>query len=247
MKKNEKQKGGTFLKKNNTEEIQSKKQSRKIVVDILPVENKDGEITHIDIVLDDGTSFPVPNTKSVLLHFRDVMLKQVKEQKELIETKKKAVLGCGIVTLAGVAGIVLVNTTQFGREIGTLTPSIIAGTISLGSGIGALVESKKLSRLQRNVTFACHRKEINDAICNNPYICLDICEKDKKLIEAWLEEYPGEPIVIENIDKLEPTTIHEIWKNITLYRQFNLDYRPDEIIDEPGFQKRLNQPKEQSN
>lgn len=239
MKKNVEQKVETMETGKET-----KKEKREIIVDILPVENKNGEITHIDIVLDDGTSFPVPNTKPVLLHFRDIMLKQVKEQKELIETKKKSVNACTVIAIAGVAGVVLANTTQIGKEIGALTPSIISGTIALGSGIGAIVESKKLSRLQRNVTFACHRKEINESICNNPYIYLNVCKKDKSLIESWLDQYRGEPIVIENLDKLEPTTIHEIWRNINLYKQFGLQYKADGKIEEPGFQKILEQPKE---
>lgn len=227
------------------EKQETKKEQKIIIEDIVPVRNQNGEVTHIDIILDDGTSLPVPNTKSSLLHFRDIMLKQAREQRELIKGKNIQVNAYRVMALVGAAGFVLVNTTQFGKEIGPLAPSIISGAISLGSGIGAIVENKKLSRIQRNVTFACHKDEINKVICENPYVYQDIADKDKKLIELWLETYRGEPIVIENLSMLNPQTIHQIWKNIKLYKHFNFEYKADGKIEEPGFQK-INLPKEQS-
>ena len=222
------------------------KEFQYIIKDIVPATNKEDEITHINIVLEDGTSFAVPNTKSALLHFRNIMLEQTKEKKATIKIKRRNVNACKVMAIAGVAGLVLVNTTEINQEIGRMAPSVLAGTISLTSGIGAMIANKKLIRLQSNVTFACHISEINSYVSTNPYIYENISEKDKNLIAKWKECNPNEPIVIENLDMLQPETISKIWKNITLYKQFGLQYHISEKTEEPGFQKVLRQTQEQS-
>lgn len=236
MKKNQKK----IVSENTSSEFQQ------IIEDIVPVTNKDGEVTHIDIVLDDGTSFAVPNTKSTLLYFRNIMLEQTKEKKGTIKTKRRNVNAYKVMAIAGAAGFVLVNTTEFGQEIGRMAPSVLTGAVSLASGIGAMVNSKKLTRLQSNVTFACHSNEINDYVFENPYIYENISEKDKQLIEMWKDDCRYEPIVIENLDMLQPETISKIWRNINLYKQFGLQYKADGKVEEPGFQKVLLQSEEQS-
>ena len=219
------------------EKKEVKQGTKKIIDDIIPVRNESGQATHIDIVLSNGTSFSVPNTKSALLHYRSIMLEQAKEQKSLIDPTSKSFKGCRIMFFAGVAGAVLVNTTQFGQDIGQATGSIISGVVTLAGGIGMLVKNKNLASIQRNVTFACHKDEINKAISQNPYIYINVCDKDKKLIEEWLTINYREPIVIENIYRLEPQTIHRIWENINLYKHFEFEYKVGEVWEEPGFQK----------
>ena len=174
------------------------------------------------------------------------MLEQTKEKKGTIKTKRRNVNAYKVMAIAGAAGFVLVNTTEFGQEIGRMAPSVLTGAVSLASGIGAMVNSKKLTRLQSNVTFACHSNEINDYVFENPYIYENISEKDKQVIEMWKDDCRYEPIVIENLDMLQPETISKIWRNINLYKQFGLQYKADGKVEEPGFQKVLLQSEEQS-
>jgi len=237
MKKNSKNK---VVEERGTTQI-----TNRIVEDIVPVQDASGKITHIDIVLNDGTSFPVPNTKKNLLHFRNIMVEQAKNQKNLIANKKRKDIAYKVIAVAGAAGFVLVNITEFGKEIGQLQASVVTGAIALGNGIGIMVNNTKLSRIQRNVTFACHKDSINSSVCKNPYIYKNISAKDKQLIEKWLQEYQDGPIVIENIDKLEPATIFTIWRNINLYKDFGIDYVADGKLEEPGFQKQIEQPKKE--
>ena len=211
--------------------------TKNVITDIVPVRDESGEAIYIDIVLEDGTSFPVPNTKAALLHYRTIMLKQAMQQKELIRPTKRNFNASKVMVVAGIAGIALVNTTEFGKEIGPLTGSIISGTVALAGGTGMIINSNKLSKLQRSVTFACHRDEINQCIAENPHIYMNVCEKDKKLIEQWLKFNCNEAIVIENLDMLSPFTIQQIWKNMCLYKYFGFKYKADGQIEEPGFQK----------
>lgn len=222
---------------NVNDNVETKDNSKKIIRDIIPVRDEEGEAIYIDIVLEDGTSFPVPNTKSALLHYRNIMLEQAKNQKDNIKPTKYAHTACKVMTIAGVAGVVLVNTTEFGKEIGPVVGSIISGTVTIAGGIGMFVNSKKLFKLQRNVTFACHKDRINRCVAENPHIYINVCDKDKELIEQWLRINCKEPITIEKVYMLEPSTIQLIWKNICLYEHFGFEYKADGKVEEPGFQK----------
>ena len=231
MKKNKKQESKT------SKTVEAQQTDKKIIEDIIPVRDENGEAIYIDIVLENGESFPVPNTKSALLHYRNIMLQQALEQKETIKPTRRSFNACKVMFIAGVAGAVLVNTTEFGKEIGPVIGSVISGVVTIAGGTGMFVNSKKLSSLQRNVTFACHRDEINSHVAENPHIYMNVCDKDKKLIESWLRVNCNEPIVIEKLCMLEPNTIQLIWKNICLYNHFGYKYTADGIIEEPGFSK----------
>ena len=236
-------KGGTKMKKETkqknktSESVAAKDNAKKIIEDIIPVRDENGEAIYIDIVLEDGTSFPVPNTKSALLHYRNIMLKQALAQKGTLESTRSTFNGCRVMFFAGIAGAVLVNTTELGKEIGQVTGSIISGVVTIACGTGMMVANKKLPILQRNVTFACHKDEINSCVAENPHIYINVCEKDRKLIEGWLSVDCNEPIAIENLHMLEPNTIQLIWKNICLYKHFGFKYKADGKVEEPGFQK----------
>ena len=100
-----------------------------------------------------------------------------------------------------------------------------------------MVNNYKMNDIQKNVIFAYHKDEINKYVANNPYVYENVDKKDKEKIMSWIDMYGEEPIVIENLDQLSPSTISTIWKNIKLNKQFKIDCN----IEEQGFQKILEQ------
>lgn len=207
------------------------------VTDLVKVKDKEGNTVSLDVILEDGESFRVAYTSENLKKFRDVMLQQAKNSKQLLPKKKAFGIVCKIITFAGATGFVILNTSEIGKEITPIINGNAAGAIALVSGVGVMVNNYKMNDIQKNVIFAYHKDEINKYVANNPYVYENVDKKDKEKIMSWIDMYGEEPIVIENLDQLSPSTISTIWKNIKLNKQFKIDCN----IEEQGFQKTLEQ------
>lgn len=201
------------------------------------IEDRDGNIAAIDVFVSNGESFPAAYTKSNLETLRNNMLKHAKEQRGVI--KRSKMIGCGYTALAvaGGIGFALINITGVTKELSSNIPATVSLGVSIVSGIGALKNAKNIAKMERNITFALHKTEINHQILENPYVFYNVDAKDKALIEDWIvNTISDEPILIENIHLLKPETVTTIWKNIKLSKQFGMKCDPEQ-----EFQKTLKQ------
>ena len=81
------------------------------VTDLVKVKDKEGNTVSLDVILEDGESFRVAYTSENLKKFRDVMVQQAKNSKQLLPKKKAFGIVCKIITFAGATGFVILNTS----------------------------------------------------------------------------------------------------------------------------------------
>ena len=220
------------------QEKETKKKEKLRIADFKLISDNSGKVTSINVIVSNGDVFPVAYTRKILERLREDMLQYAKyEQKEILPKKKKFNTGYKVLTVAGAAGFVILNTSEFGKQIAQDVPAT-TGLVLCATGIvGSLVNYRSIARINRNATFAYHKDEINEAISKNPYIYENVSLEDKKKIVEWLSENPNEPIVIEKIRQLNPSTITTIWKNIKLNKYFGIEYE----VESRDFQKTIEQ------
>lgn len=185
------------------------------------------------VYFSDGRTTIVPYNKGNLEKIRNNMLERMVAVQEQLPKVYMRKVGLSALTLAGAAGIVLLNTTDIGKEFNTVFSNTVLGGITLLSGTGVVKDSKIIRNIRKAGIFVKHRAEINEAIVNNAYMYANISEKDKKRIQEWLQIYVREPIVVENLSDISYTTVKTIWDNIQLNKRMDFDY------SEKGFQKTL--------
>ena len=171
--------------------------------------------------------------KNNLEKIRNNMLERMVAVQEKLPKVYMRKVGLSALTLAGAAGIVLLNTTDIGKEFNTVFSNTVLGGVTLLSGTGVVKDSKIIRNIRKAGIFVKHRAEINEAIVNNAYMYANVSEKDKKRIQEWLQIYVREPIVVENLSDISYTTVKTIWDNIQLNKRMDFDY------SEKGFQKTL--------
>lgn len=216
------------------------KESIPFVTDIEEIKDKDGNTTMLGIILEGTKWVPVPNTLENLNKFREIMNGQGRKMQTLLSNKKRLANKCRIGTVIGVAGIagtLILNATEIGKEINPLIPGFLSGGFTLSCGIGEIVNSKAISYIQKVGIFIAHEKLINEYVATNPYVYCNVRKSEQSKIEQMKKENPDYPITIERLDELENKTIKTIWNNVKFYNQHGITY------EEPilGKQKTLEQ------
>lgn len=181
----------------------------------------------------DGRDVVIPYTKRNLMTLRNIMTEQAKQAQGLLKSKRRKRAGYTVLTIAGVAGIVLANTTDFGKEINPIIANGSLTGVTLLSGCGVIRNARFVTDIRKLGIFVKHSKKLNAAIASNPYMYANISDKDKARIDFWLEQYGSEPLVIENMDQISYDSVKKILDNIRLSQELGLDYSQEE----PGFQK----------
>ena len=198
---------------NNTQK-ESKREERYITgFDIVEGENKKPIL--IEVYVSDGKSFPAAYNRENLETLRNALLARAKfEAINLASKKTNACIGYTLLSAAGVAGFVILNTSEFGKEISSVLPATASLALGIASGAGVLKNYRGINNIRRNATFAYHKDEINSQIISNPLVYSNVDTQDKAKIKNWLDYGTKEPILIENIHLLKPETIFTIWYNI---------------------------------
>lgn len=187
----------------------------------------------IQIYMGDGRDIIVPCTQSNLQKIRTTMKEQAKKASELLPSKKNKLKGYTALTVAGVVGIVIVNTTSFGKELGPILPNATLGGISLMTAVGAIKNNRLIEDIRKLNLFVKREKEINEAIINNSYVYANIDEKDLKKLSESLDDRSKQPIEIEDLNEISYKTLNTIWNNIVVSKQLGLSYEKPTA----GYQK----------
>lgn len=182
----------------------------------------------IDVFILGGKTLVIPNTKENLFKLREIMTKQALDARDSLGIKKRRKTEFAFLTVASVTGLVLVNTTSLGKEINPYISNASLAGITLLSGTGALINDSLIKDIRKLNLFVIHSKKLNEEISNNPYVYETINQRDKNLIEFWLEE-SSEPLTIEKMDKISYDSMKTIWENIRLFEELGLDYKVKEL------------------
>ena len=187
--------------------------------------------TDMKIYMADGSNIVVPISGYNVEKVRNIMKEQAKKAVELLPSKKRKSIGFRALTAAGVVGMVLVNTTDFGKEINPILSNASLGGVTLLSAAGSIKNSKLIDDIRKLNLFIRNEDVLNNSIANNPYVYANIPDKDiKKLL--GLIETNEQPLTIEQLDQISYTTLKTIWNNIKLGQQLEMSYGSND-----GFQK----------
>lgn len=216
------------------------RESIPFVTDIEEIKDKDGNATMLAIVLEGTEWVPVPNTLENLNKFREIMKEQGRKMQTLLRNKKRIVNKCRVGTvigIAGIAGTLVLNATEIGKEINPLIPGVLSGGFTLGCGIGEIVNSKAISYIQKLGIFIKHEDVINEYVSTNPYVYCNISSSEKIKIEQMKKENPDYPITIERLDELSNKTIKTIWNNVKFYSQYGVTYEEPVVAKQKTFEQ----------
>lgn len=187
--------------------------------------------TDIKIYIADGSDIIVPANRENIEKVRKIMKDQAKKATELLPNKKRKTVGFKALAVAGVVGMVLVNTTEFGREINPILSNASLGGVTLLSAAGSIKNSRLINDIRKLNLFVKNEAILNEAIVSNPYVYANVSDRETKKILGLLEQ--GEqPLTIEELDKISYSTLKTIWNNIRLGQQLELNYTSNN-----GFQK----------
>jgi len=96
------------------------------------VEGENNKPNFIQVYVSDGKSFPAAYNKGNLETLRNALLSRAKhEQINVAPKKTNACIGYTILSVAGAAGFVILNVSEFGKEISPVLPATTQNAIFL--------------------------------------------------------------------------------------------------------------------